>query len=396
MKNRIAHLNDLEIPAPGLPETDRQDEPMEPSQMTGNNARASWNFSADTLMANTAHYSAEARELLRWCFGYCITPRYSIRREEFARRVGYSDNVIFKIFAGSYKHPQTGELLDVPAKLLRAMRQFRKVETERAMLGDTEFVETPTVHAIWDHADTARELQQPLMLVGGSQIGKTEALTQYALRNNHGGTPYVRLAASGGMHAMVRAIAAAVGVSPKSEAKSLVERIKRALSPNTLLIIDEVHLLSYTYRKESFFSCLEVIREIYDATNCGMILCMTELGYHKIEAERVNALEQLCKRGPVRLHLGPVPTMADVRAIIKSKGLTWPTATMTVETAGVVEHPFAMLRQLAKQDGLKSITTRLRMATKLAQREGAGKLTWEHVVEAHYTILARAVPPQAW
>jgi len=386
MKNRISEsLATLEPP-----------EQSAPSAPVGNNARASWQFSADALAANTAHYSAEARELLRWCFAYCIDTRHPMHREEFARRVGYSDNVIYKLFTGTYKHPTTGARLDVPAKLMRAMRQFRKVETEREMLGDSEFVRTPTVNAMWDHCDIAREMQLPLMIVGSSQIGKTTALEQYRLRNNHGSTPYVRMAAASGLQGMVRAIATAVGVSPKSETKSLVARIKRAINSNTLLIIDEVHLLAYTYRKESFFACLEVIREIYDATQCGMILCMTTIGYGKIEAERRNALEQLCKRGPVPLKLGNMPTQGDVRAILKSWGLSWPKPADTAEAAGVQEHPYALVRQLAREDGLTAIITRLRWARKLARREGAESITWELFVEAHYTILSRAIAPKGW
>lgn len=381
MKNRLQDISTPEL----VPQT----------TTAGNNVRASWNFSADALAANTAHYNAEARELLRWCFSFCIDPRHSMRREEFAKRVGYSDNVIWKIYTGSYKHPQSGELLDVPAKLVNAMRQFRKVERERAELGAKGFVRTPSVLAMWDHCDLAREMQMPLMIVGGSQIGKTVALVQYALRNNHGSTPYVRLAASSGMHGMIRAIAEAVGVSPKSEAKRLVQRIINAISPNTLLILDEVHLLAYTYRKESFFACLEVIREIYDATQCGMILCMTNIGYGKIEAERKNALEQLCKRGPVPLKLGQAPTVDDVRAIVCDWRLEWPGPRTVVEAAGVKEHPLALLRQLAREEGLTAIMARLYWARKLATR-ASEDLTWEHVIEAHYTIIARNTPPQPW
>lgn len=392
MKNRIATLQEPSGETPALaPERPK----AAPENATGNNARASWNFSADAVNANTSHYSAEARELLRWCFNFCIDARHSLRREEFARRVGYSDNVIFKIFTGTYKHPQTGELMDVPAKLVRALRQFKKVETERALLGQKGFVQTPTVRSMWDHCDLARELQMPLMVIGGSQIGKTVSLEQYCLRNNHGSTPYVRMAASSGLHGMVRKVAEAVGVSPKSEAKRLLARIKNAISPNTLLILDEVHLLAYTYRRESFFACLEVLREIYDETQCGMILCMTTIGYGKIEVERKNALEQLCKRGPVPLKLGNMPTAADLKAIIGDWGLTWPTPRTVVEAAGVKEHPYALMRQLAREEGLTAIMARLYWARKLAGREDTS-LTWEHVIEAHYTIMARATPPQAW
>jgi len=62
-----------------------------------------------------------------------------------------------------------------------------------------------------------------------------------------------------------------------------IDRIKRALAPNMLLILDEMHLLQYTYRINSFFACMEVIREIYDEVHCGLVLCGTTLFLEKLQ-----------------------------------------------------------------------------------------------------------------
>lgn len=366
-----------------------------PDNQVGNTARATWNFSADAVVANTAHYSAEARELLRWCFHFCIDPRHPIRREEFARRVGYSDNLIFKIFTGSYRHPKTGEQMDCPGKLLTAMKQFKSVEMERLLLGQTSFVMTPTVEAIFELCDLARESQTPGFLFGASRIGKTKALEQYTLRNNHGGTSYARMGAASGLHGMMRIIANAVGVSPKAECKKLIDRVKKAITPNQLVILDEVHLLVYTYRRESFFACVEVLREIYDECRCGMVLCATNLGRDKFERERRTELEQLFRRGVHRLELGSMPTMADLSAILADHSLQFPKQADKITLGSVVEKPFALIRQLAREEGLTAITERLRYASKIAalNRE---PLSWETFVEAHLTIQAKATPPQPW
>lgn len=374
---------------------DPADTPKAPDHVTGNNARASWNFSADAVNQNTSHYSADARELLRWCFHFCINPRHSLSRAEFARRVGYSDNVIFKIFTGSYRHPTTGEQLDVPEKLMHAMRQFRKVETERSMLGNKGFVITPSVRRAWNLCDLCRESQTPGFLYGASQIGKTAALEQYALRNNHGGTAYVRMGAASGMHGMLRLIAEAVGVSPKSEAKKLVDRIKKAITPNMLIILDEVHLLIYTYRREAFFACMEVLREIYDCTKCGMVFCMTNLGKTKVERERGNELEQIFRRGVHRVELGSMPTERDLGSIFTDVGLAYPDKHLSVDAAGVSDKPYAIIRQLAREEGLTAIMERLRYARKLSHI-AKEDLAWEYFVEAHYLILAQSTPPQPW
>lgn len=366
-----------------------------PAGQTGYTARATWNFSADALNVNTSHYSPEARELLRWCYHFCIDQRHALRRDEFARRVGYSDNVIFKVFTGTYKHPQTGELLDVPDKLMAAMRQFRKVESERALLGNADFIITPSVRACWELFDLCRESQTPGFLYGASQIGKTAAAEQYVLRNNHGGTVYVRLGAASGLHGMLQKLAEAVGVSPKSAAKALLGRIKRAVTPNMLLIIDEVHLLLHTYRRESFWACIEVLREIYDETRCGMTLVMTNLGRDKFERDRRTELEQMFRRGVHRLELGVMPGRDDLTEILAGWGIALPAPATCVEAAGVRDRPHALVRQLAREDGLTAIMERLRYARKLAAL-AQEPLGWEHFIEAHYMILAKATPPKPW
>lgn len=364
-------------------------------QLTGNTARATWNFSADALNVNTSHYSPEARELLRWCFHYCIDPRHPMRRDEFARHLGYSDNVIYKIYTGTYKHPSTGEQLDVPEKLVAALRSFKRIQQERSMLGGRGFVVTPTVSAIWETCDLCRESQTPGFLFGASRIGKTFALEQYTLRNNHGSTKYVRLGASSGLHGMLRLLAEAVGVSPKSEAKRLIDRIQKAITPNMLLILDEVHLLTYTYRREAFWACIEVLREIYDRTGCGMLMCMTNLGKDRVARERRTELEQMFRRGVHTLELGTMPRVEDLQAICTDSGLEWPSPKLEAAAAGIIDKPYHIIRQLAREEGLTAIAERLRYARKLAAINHES-LDWSHYVEAHYMILARATPPKSW
>lgn len=370
-------------------------EALPPQNPTGDTARASWNFSADAVAGNTAHYTPEARELLRWAFAFCIDPRHPMARDEFSRRVGYSDNVIYKIYTARYRDPNSGELLQVPEKLLSALRTFKAVEMERELMGQKAFVITPTVRGCWELFDLARESQTPAFLFGASQIGKTEALRQYAIRNNHGGTPYVRFGAASGLNGMMRLIAEAVGVSPKTETKKLIERVKKALQPNMLLLLDEVHQLVYTYRRESFFACVEVLREIYDCTKCGIVLSMTNLGRDKFERERRTELEQMFRRGVHRLELGSMPSREDLQAILLAWGLPWPEPRTEIEILGVREKPYAILRQLAREEGLTAIFERLRYSRKIARLAGQA-LDWPHVVEAHLTLAAKATPPETW
>lgn len=207
----------------------------------------------------------------------------------------------------------------------------------------------------------------------------------------------VRIPASSGLGGMVRAIAEQVGVSPNGNVTDLIERVKRAITKNQLLILDEVHQLIYTYRKESFFACLEVIRSIYDYAKCGMVICTTNVFRARIEQERKAALEQLFRRGVHRVQLGDVVLAKDARMILDHHGLDWPEKLLKFEFdlgggQKIIEKPWEILRQLSKEEGLKAITERIRYARKFATKERR-KLDWKHFTQAHLTIASNATAP---
>lgn len=361
-----------------------------PENFTGNTPRASWQFSLPDIRANIAHCTHEGKEALVSAFLWCTDHHHPVHRNEFARRVGYSPNVIYKIYAGKYVDPGTGKQYDVPTDLIKAIRQFIEVERERFLGGQTEFVMTPTARKIFTACDLARESQTPVFLWGPSHIGKTWALERYSADNNHGRTVYIRMKAASGLGGMVRRMAERLGVSPKANTADLIDRIKLALTPNMLVLLDELHLLMYTYRAQSFFACLEVVREIYDEVQCGLVLCGTKLLLEKMDAGKHHEMEQLMRRGVHKVPLPNMPTKADLSAILRSSGLEFPDRKDVVTVKDIDEKPYEVLRQLAKNHGLKAITERLRYSRKLAARKGDKKLAWEHFVEAHLIIAAQA------
>ncbi len=383
----------METPA-NTPEEKEEVRTIDPAR-TGNTVRASWAISLDNLRSNIAHCAPEGKELLVSSFLWCIDHKHPVTREEFATKVGYSANVIYKIMQGKYTHPQTGERLDIPEKLIKAMREFLRLEKARYEGAGIGFVETPTAKKIWTACDLARESQTPVFLIGPSHIGKTWAMEHYSANNNHGRSPYIRIKAASGLHGMIARIAEKVGVSPKGSAAALVDRIKRAVTPNMVLLIDEVHQLVYTYRRESFFSCLEVLREIYDETSCGLVLCGTQLFMEKSKGATNGELDQLLRRGVHRVQLPSMPTKADLTAILQEWGLEFPDRSLSCEYKGHSEQPYEMLRQTSKRDGLKAITERLRYGRKLAGRRKED-LSWDHVCEAHLRITAQTMETPDW
>lgn len=364
-----------------------------------NAARQSWPCTLESLAANVSHATDEGRELMAWCFQRCLDEDEPITLAEFAKRVDYDVTTLSRIIRGTYNHPTDGTRMPFPPKLVDAMRLFRDLSLERALAMRADFIITPTAKKIFAGCELARESSSPVFLTGPSHIGKTCALIYHKEQRNHGRTIYVRLNAASGLGGMIRAIASSIkGIGMKANTATLIASIKRALKPNMLLILDEVHELMYTYRKESFFACLEVIREIYDATHCGMVLCGTQLLFKNIEENR-GELEQLLRRGVHRVVLPSMPTIPDLTVILAHHGLEFPDkalkVTCTINKKPLVDQPYEILRQVGKDEGLKAICERVRYGQKLSAK-AKEKFRWEFFVKAHLLIRANSEATPDW
>lgn len=359
------------------------------------NQRGGWNFSADKIVVNTAHFAPDEREVMLAFFRWNIDARHPMTLEDAARRVGCSAQLIYQLLTGKYRDPKTRDPKGPSNELVRNIREFLVLEAKRFAMGKNEFVMIPTAKKIITALDLARESQSIVFIYGPSHIGKTwTAELHYTPANNHGKTIYVRMKAASGLGGMVRAMAHAAGISDKSNTADLIQRLKNATSPNTLWVLDEVHLLANTYRKGSFFGCMEVIREIYDETECGMALIFTMLD--DVKAASQKELQQLWRRGVHKVPLPLMPTKGDLAAILNHHHLQFPDKKMEVTVGSIVEQPYEILRQQAKMNGLKAITERIRYAHKLADKAGDKKVTWSHFVDAHLRIEKQAQQEGEW
>jgi DNA transposition AAA+ family ATPase len=363
-----------------------------PQTNIGSAVRASWQFSTDDVRQNIARYPDDSKDVLISAFLWCIDPRHPMAKPDFARRVGVSDNLLYKLYTGKYRSPE-GEQLFPAAELIKSIQHFLALEKERYESGETQFVMTPTAKKIANACELARESQSIVFVYGPSHVGKTWSLEHHAAANNHGRTIYCRLEAASGLGGMVRRIASDMGISDKNNTAALISRIKNALAPEALLLLDECHLLAYTYRKGSFHNCMEVIREIHDKTKAGLVLCFTLLD--DVKAASQKELQQLWRRGVHKVPLPLMPTKADLTAILQHNGLQFPAASDQVTAIGETDRPYEVLRQLAKTEGLKAITERLRYGRKLANKAGE-KLTWSHVINAHLRIAKQAQQEGEW
>ncbi len=358
----------------------------------GGNARASWRVSGDKLQTNLRHCTPQKKELMIWAVQWCIAKQIFL--DDFARQVDYDSKTIDKIITGTYRDPRSQSLYDLPDKLADSITAFRRMQLSEAKLGSIDFVNTPTAKRIWTACQLARESHTPVFLFGASHIGKTWAMENYSIHNNHGASPLVTVPSSEGLGGFVRAIALKFAVSTKGNTADIIQRIKGSIAPDMLLMLDEFHQLIYTYRKESFFACCEVLRSIYDHCKCGIIISTTNVFRTRIEQERKAALEQLFRRGVHRCQLGNIVLAKDAKPIFQHHGLAWPDASLAYEFPGLKapEKPLEILRMLAREQGLKAMTERIRYARKFAAHAKEA-LSWNHWTKAHLTIENNALEP---
>lgn len=352
--------------------------------------RNSWPISLDIIQNKLATANPTYRESLIKAFTHCIAHQISL--PAFADAVGYDPSTILKILRADYRDPRSGDLYDIPKKLHDAITTWLRTQATTSQPLPSDFITTPTAKKIWQHCDLARESRTPVFLYGASHLGKTWALQRYAHDHNHGQTILVRVPTAAGLLGLVRAIAAALTIPTHGTSSHLIERIKNALTPQMVLILDEVHQLIYTYRKEAFFACLEVLRSIHDHVGCGMVLCTTDVFRHKIEHQYKETLQQLLNRGVHRLELGSTILAADLRAILAHHCLLWPKKSDRITVGPYNESPHEIIHTLAKHHGLKSITERIRYGKKIAATQKA-TAEWEHFISAHLIIQNNSLPP---
>lgn len=356
--------------------------------------RQTWNFGTDQIRANTTHYTPDQQEKLLALFRWCIDPLHPLRREDAAQRLDCSPELLYQLLTGKYRNPD--RTLKQPGEAFMArLTQFLEDEARKFKATVEDFVMTPTAQKIFTACDLARESHSPVMIEGPSQIGKTTALRNYQATHNHGRTYLAELDASGGMPGLKRTLAlSALGInSSLANTNALVDRIKAAISPNTVLIIDEMHLLEHTYQRKVTVACNELIRRIWDATQCGMVLTWTNMQGFKDLSQ--SELVQLWRRGVHKYRLPLMPTKADLTALASHYGLEFPELARRVTIGKVTEQPYEILRQQARNNGLKAVTERLRYAKKLATKKGED-IDWKHFVDAHLRIEKQYVQEGYW
>jgi len=180
--------------------------------------------------------------------------------------VDYSGATVSRLFSGKYEGAME--------KVVEKIDGFLTLEAERQKMMSDTFVETSTWVKVRNVCDLAIKRNAIVRVIGPSQIGKTHSLKEYKRRAKFQ-VCYLRIPAAPTYKLVVDSVCEAVGVSSSLRVEEARLRVSKAIGRNTLLIIDELHELILSAGKSTAMKCMEWIREIWDNSGCGMVLCGT-------------------------------------------------------------------------------------------------------------------------
>jgi DNA transposition AAA+ family ATPase len=177
--------------------------------------------------------------------------------------------------------------------------------------------------------------------------------------------------AAAGVHLFMKEMAKACYISPESCLEKLRDRVMKAVDSRTLIIVDEMHQAWTSYQRGSAVKVCELLREIYDRTHCGLVICGTNVLRDELHTgTKASVLEQLRRRGTIKVQLPARPPKSDLDKIAKRFGL--PPA--EGEAAEVV-------KDMIHQSGLGMYVKFLQSAHLMASR-AQKPISWDHYIQA--------------
>ena len=319
-------------------------------------------IAGDTVNKATAELPDEQRSLVRWFHAHCADEDLTL--EEAGKLIRYDDSTLHRVFNGKYE----GSL----ERVCEEISEFKTLFEERNKGRRLGFIETALDRKIWKVCDAALEFQRIAFLIGETQTGKTTALVKYRDDNNHGSTIYTSMPTFGFYGMYLAGLARGLRISTHQKEKDLVRRIIESFDDRMLLIVDEAHQCLYGTGHARGIRTLEFIREIHDATKCGLVICGTPVFDAEMESGGFAGFLKQCKRRRLcKLVLPSVPDAKDLDVFAAAYGLP--------PAAG---EALKLQTEVLRDEALGMWLTLLRMGAKVASR-GGKHLGWEHVAKAY-------------
>lgn len=314
----------------------------------------------------------EGKAEIFWMYSYAMDNGWNL--DDVGKAIDKDSTTAHRMFLGRY-----GARYD---NLIEAVARYHKLALARGQRKTVDFVETSTWAKVDQVCRHALIGQLPAFVYGASQIGKTTCLKEYARRNNHGQTRYVRLPAACGLVQAQREIGNACYITSRCSVDDLRNRVMGAINDKMLIIVDEMHqCLLPGSRQGVGVRVVEWLREIYDRTGCGIVFSGTKVFRDEIERGKFSlVLDQFRRRSIIQLSLPDVAPRADIVKIAKAFTLPAPD--------GVADE---IVNKMIKGSGLGQYVKFLQSASNLAANQKK-PLTWDHFVQSYDIINSLSTP----
>ena len=271
---------------------------------------------------------AEGADLIFWAYSYARENGLSYNG--VTAPFGISGTAFWNLIRGRYQAKYDS--------MVEKLAKAKKMIEERSKILSLGFVKTWTAEKIFEVCSAALYDGMPAFVYGSSQTGKTTALLEFQRTHNHGTTKYVRMGVRWSKRRVVRELARVCGCfCETAHSCDLEERIYSTLNNRMLLIVDEFHLALETTTDLAAKEVVEFIREVYDRTGCGLVICGTKVAEAGLETGKNRLLfDQLRRRGLVKLVLPDTPKKTDVNRIAKEFALEAPTGETYESIRGIL------------------------------------------------------------
>lgn len=345
------------------------------------------NLAGDVVEAGIKKHQPQYHGDLRWWYRFSGDKKMT--QAECATDLGVDGGTYSRVMRGEYKN-EAGQLLPPPAKMLSRIRVLRKQLRDEVEEASKHRVMTQTGKEIHQVCRKAWNDRQIAFIFGNSHIGKTENLLWFRDDNNHGATIYVDLQGVLGVQDLYREFARALQIGSDVSPTKLPNRVCATIDKSNLIIVDEFHAITHSYRKGSSIAMVNALKSIKDRTGCAMVICATDVGRTEIETGHDSKLlNQLWRRGVIKLHLPSALRVGDVRAVAKAHKLDFPDVPKSTRKDLWKhlreDHPnfegLDVCERIAYSFGIKHLFSVLKDGRTVAEKEDRA-LEWQDVLEA--------------
>ncbi len=263
----------------------------------------------------------------------------------------FSPQMLYSVYRGRYP----GGLNE----LVTAIHAYRSLVHARESIGRPGFIATKLTKRIRQVCDHARAYQRVAPLFGDGQIGKSKNLAEYARTTEN--TRYLRLPAEVPLRLTVERLARACYLNAhRPSTLGLRGEVVAHFDSSMLLIVDELQQITLARNQRDQLATVEFLREIFDVSECGLVLCGINEAMREIESgPNARWLRQLRRRALPKVMLPSVASDADISAFAAHYGLG-----DDIPPAAIAE-----ARRIAADDGVGLLITYLQGAARMATAE---------------------------